>query len=352
MKTIKSIFLFALLTTVLNLTSCKKEDDETIKGAFSDGMFIVNEGPFQNGSGTITFYKADSGLVKQNIFESINGRPLGNIAQSMTISNGNGYIVVNNAGKVEIVDIATFKSKGTITGLTNPSEFLLIDAKKAYVSDWNGKVAVIDLSSNTITKQIAAGTGPDAMILSGNFVFVANSGGFGMDSTVSVIDVVKDQVIKTFQVGHAPSGFVADVNGKIWVICKGKGFNGWPQASDTPGTLMRIDPVALTVELVYKFPLKDVHPEKLVIDKQRTKLYFLYNYGIYRYNVLTAIVSEKMVSRSFYSLGFENKTGYLYAADAKNYISNGIVLRIKAEDGKVVDSIASGIVPRSFAFPE
>jgi hypothetical protein len=98
--------------------------------------------------------------------------------------------------------------------------------------------------------------------------------------------------------------------------------------------------------------LSDVHPEKLVINKQKSMLYFLYNYGIYRFNITAENSSpEEIVSRSFYSLGFENKTGYLYASDVKDYSSNGIVLRIKANDGSVVDSIVAGIIPRGFTFP-
>jgi len=355
MKTIKTTFLILTIAVMaVVFSSCKKEKDESPDGVFSKGIFIVNEGPFQTGSGTITFYKTDSNLIKQDIFEKVNSRPLGNIVQSMSILNDKGYIVINNAGKVEVVDIATFASKATITGLKNPSQFLSIDSRKAYVSDWVGKVAVIDLNTNTIEKQIPAGTGPDAMIKSGNYVFVSNTGGFGVDSTITVIDAITDKVVKVLQVGHVPSELVTDANGKIWLLCKGKGYNGWPQAGDTQGKLVRIDPIGLTVEMTYTFPSKNLHPEKLVINKQKNLMYFLYNYGIYKLGIqlTNTSIPEKVFSRSFYSLGYENKTGYLYAADAKNYVNNGIVLRIKADDGKVVDSIPSGISPRSFAFPE
>jgi YVTN family beta-propeller protein len=290
--------------------------------------------------------------VKQDVFESVNGRPLGNIAQSMTIYNGKGYIVVNNAGKVEVVDAATFMSEATISNLINPSQFLVIDAQKAYVSDWIGHIAVIDLNSNTVTRTISAGTGPDVMVKSGNYVYVANTGGFSVDSTVTVINHTTDQVIKVIQVGYVPAGLVADGNGKIWVMCKGIGYNGFPGPGDTPGSLLRIDPFSFAVDFTYDFISSDVHPDKLLINKQKSMLYFLYNNGIYRFNITSGnSVPVEIVSRSFYSLGYENKTGYLYASDVKDYISNGVVIRIKADDGSVVDSIPAGIIPRGFAFP-
>jgi YVTN family beta-propeller protein len=352
MKTIKLNLLLLLISSAIAYTSCNKADD-SVKGAYSNGIFIVNEGPFQNGTGTITFFNPDSNLVKPDIFEAVNGRPLGNIAQSMTIFNGKGYIVVNNAGKVEVVDIASFKSLGTITNLINPSQFLVIDSKKAYVSDWIGHVAVVDLTTNTVTRTIPAGTGPDAMLKSGNYVYVANSGGLSVDSTVTVIDYLSDQVVKVIKVGDAPSGLVADGNGKIWVLCKGIGFSGWAQPGDTPGYLNRIDPNSLNVDLTFVFPSSTDHPEKPVINKQKSFLYFLNNNAIYRFNLtLSNPVPELFISRSFYSLGYENKTGYLYASDARDYVGNGLVLRIKSDDATIIDSIAAGIIPRAFAFPE
>jgi YVTN family beta-propeller protein len=353
MKIRKTSLLLLILAVIFISISCTKEDDSSKTGAFSSGIFIVNEGPFQTGTGTITYYNPDSNLVKQDVFEMVNHRPLGNIAQSMTIYNGKGYIVVNNAGTVEVVDLATFKSEATITNMINPSQFLVIDASKAYVSDWIGHIAVVDMASNTINRTIPAGTGPDEMLKSGNYVYVANTGGFSVDSTVTVIDFTTDRVIKTIKVGDVPSGLVADGNGRIWVLCKGKGFSGWPQAGDTPGKLIRIDPFSLAVDYTYNFPATDVHPEKLLINKQKSILYFLYNYGVYRFNITLENASPELLkSRSFYSLGYENSTGYLYASDPKNYVSSGIVIRFNASDGSVVDSIQAGIIPRGFAFPE
>lgn len=353
MKTLKSTAYLLALALLVLFTACNKDDAALQNGAFSKGIFIVNEGAYQGGTGTITYYNPDSNLVKQDIFEAVNGRPLGNIAQNMTIYNGKGYIVVNNAGTVEVVDVATFKSEATITNLINPSQFLVIDDKKAYVSDWVGHVAVVDLATNTVTKTIPAGTGPDMMVKSGNYVYVANSGGLGLDSTITVIDFTYNQVVKVIKVGDAPSGIVVDGNGKIWVLCKGIGFTGWPQSGDTPGRLVRIDPSDLSIDYAYSFNSVGDHPEKLVINKQKSILYFLFNNGIYQMNIaLGSSTPGQLISRYFYSLGYENKTGYLYASDPKDYTGNGLVFRIKAEDGSIIDSIQAGIIPRAFAFTE
>jgi len=354
MNLLKSSIVFIVLTLLVSGISCTKDEDKSVKGAFSNGLFIVNEGAFQTGTGTITYFDPDSSLVKQDIFELINGRPLGNIAQSLTLYNGKGYIVINNAAKVEVVDAATFKSTGTITGLQYPSQFLPINSQKAYVSDWSGSIAVIDLQSNTVLSNIAAGTGPDAMVKSGNYVYVANTGGFNVDSTITVIDFTTDKVVKTIEVGDVPIGIKADNQGRIWVLCKGRGYASWPAPGDTPGRLVRIDPVTLEISLTFLFINTTDHPERLVINKQKTRLYFLYNSGIYYFDLTKAFPAPELLTptRYFYSLGYENKTGYLYACDAKDFSHDGIVIRYNAENGSVVDSIQSGIVPREFAFTE
>jgi YVTN family beta-propeller protein len=352
MKTLKTSLIFVVFAAAIAFTSCKKEDNSN-DSDFTNGIFIVNEGPFQSGTGTITYFNPDSKIVTQDIFESVNGRPLGNIAQSITLFNGKAYIVVNNGGKVEVVDANTFKSTATIANLTNPSQFLAIDNTKAYVSNWVGHIAVVDLLTNSVSKTIPAGTGPDNMIKSGNYVYVANAGGLSIDSTITVIDYMTDQVVKTIKVGEAPTGLVADGNGRIWIICKGNGFAGYPAAGDTPGKLIRINPATLSVDFTYKFGSTSDHPEKLVINKQKSILYFLHNNGIYSFNIaMSNAVPEKLVSRYFYELGYENKTGYLYASDPKDYSNDGIVLRLKATDGSMVDSIPAGIIPGGFAFPE
>jgi len=349
MKTTPIKLTALAILLVITLISCNKEEDTGSGLKLMHGIFITNEGPFQTGTGTVTFYDFDSKNTTQDIFQKINNREIGNVLQSMTINGEIAYLVVNNAAKVEVVDASTFKSKGTIIGLSQPRYLLVVNDKKGYISDWAGVVNIVDLVSNTVTGTIQAGTGPEMMLKSGKYLYLLNSGGFTVDSTVTVIDPMTDKVVKTIQVYDRPTGIVADANGKIWVMCSGKGFNGWPDPADTQGYLVRINPETLSVDFTVPFTEPSLHPEKLVINKTGSILYFLYDSGIFSFNIgFSAVFPTRLINRSnLYALAYDADNEFLMVSDPLDYQSDGWIYRYRAESGALIDSIRAGIIPGS-----
>lgn len=342
------IKLFFILITCLSVfSSCTKDEDPKNEGLFSNGYYITNEGPFASGTGTVSYFDEDSSLVRHDIFETANGRPLGNIVQSIAISGENAYVVVNNAAKIEVVELSTFKSVATITGLVLPRYLLPITAGKAYVSDWKGVVSIIDMSTNSVKAEIPAGTGPETMLKAGKYVYVLNAGGMTIDSTVTIIDFSTDKVVKTLKVYDRPTGAIADASGKVWVMCSGKGFNGWPMPGDTKGHLIRIDPSTLEIDLDFEFPEVSMHPEKLVTNKSASKLFFLYNNGIYTYGTSFAGQSPQLLVEhsNLYALAFDQAKNLVLASDPVDFQQNGWILRYNADNGQKLDSIPAGIIP-------
>ena len=73
MNILKEItFLFFAL---LLFNSCSVDNgndiDPPISGDYENGYFITNEGPFQNGSGSLTFVD-DDGTITQNVYKKVN----------------------------------------------------------------------------------------------------------------------------------------------------------------------------------------------------------------------------------------------------------------------------------------
>ena len=88
--------VFKFLVLVLfggPLTSCM-EWDYGMEEEFQiteKGLFITNEGNFQYGNATLSFYNPDTRKVENEIFYRANGMKLGDVAQSMIIRDGHPY---------------------------------------------------------------------------------------------------------------------------------------------------------------------------------------------------------------------------------------------------------------------
>lgn len=339
---------------VLSFAACRKDknnnsDQQVLP--YETGVFISCEGPFQSGTGTISFFNRSTSAVDNDIFEKVNDRPLGNIVQSIAIYNDKGYIPVNNAGKVEVVSMADFISTGTINGFTSPRYFVGFNSSKGYVSDMSGFVAVVDLGSNTITKKIMNGRSPENMVIANNKLFVLNFGGWGTDSTITVINTNADTIEKTIFVTYKPNSIRTDANGKLWIMCGGKGFTGYPQSDDTEGHLLCLNATTYTVEKDIPFPTTGDHPEHMVFNSNKTKAFYINNNMVYQFDLGSASLNTtSFVSKSFYSLGFDPVSGNLYAADPVDYSQSGWVFRYNADNGTKIDSFKVGVIPGNFDF--
>src|SRR2546421_1774917 len=115
MKTIK-LYLAVLLAMNFIITGCKKDEKPlpaTASLNLTNGVFITNEGSFGNGDGSVSFFRPASHEIINDVFMTVNHRPLGDVVQSMILFNNKGYIVVNNSQKIEVVNKNNFSSTGT-----------------------------------------------------------------------------------------------------------------------------------------------------------------------------------------------------------------------------------------------
>ena len=345
-------------TVILTATlfGCKKDNpipsNTSTAVSYSNGVFVSCEGPFGSGTGTVSFYNRSSGIVTNDIFQTANGFPLGNIVQSVAIYNGKGYIAVNNAAKVEVVDATDFKSRGTITGLTNPRYFLGISSSKGYLTEWGSStssIKVINLATNLVSTSINTANGAESMVKLNNKVYVTCNGGYGKDSVVMVINTLTDAVIDTIVVGPNPDDIQVDANGNLWVLCSGQ-WNSSFTALDQTGKLVRIDTTTNTANLSLSFSSTSSQPANLTMNTAKDKMYFTYQGSVYTHAISSSTLnSTAYIGRSFYGLGLDPVTDYLFATDPGNYVSNGKVIRYNTTATKI-DSFTVGIIPGGLTF--
>ncbi len=353
---IKRFFLNSVLAAAaLFFTACNPDSGPTApKGAYEKGVFILNEGNFQKGNSAVSFFDRDAKTVMPDIFNTINSRPLGDVAQSMAAHNDRAYLVVNNSNKVEVVDINTFGSLGAISGLAMPRYFAAAN-NKGYVTEWvnygsKGRVSVVDLSTNTVTKTIEVGLMPENLLAVNNKIYVVNSS----ENTISVINAATDALETTITLVDSPNSLVLDRNNKLWVLAGGKkAYNAdytVNESQSTVGNLIRLNPSNNAVELTLSFTSRKDSPGHLKINGAKNKLYYRYAGKIYQFDIAaTALPANALLNRNFYGLGVDPATDLIYGADAGFFTSNGKVVRFNP-NGTPLDSFQVAIGPNSFLF--
>lgn len=339
-----------LIAGMLFIVGCEQGEtiapdngNNNIPRSFKPGVFIINEGNFGWGNGSVSFFDRADSKVYNHLFQKANDRALGDVPQSMFIMDSLGFIVVNNSGKVEVINMESFISVNTITGLTSPRYFLPVSESIAYVSDlYSGSVTLVRLDDFTIIKTIETGMSTEQMIKIGDELFVANwSGG----NKILVIDIVEGKLVDTIAVIMEPNSMVLDKHRKLWVLCSGGFLN-----EEMPG-IIRIDPVTREKEKIFRFSMLESSPSHLCINGSGDTLYYLNN-GIFQMPVTeTEIPSDPLVQNGklFYSIGIDPESGIIYAADAIDYQQKGKVFRYMPE-GALKDSFDVDIIPGSFVF--
>lgn len=352
----KSKFNLIAAAGVLLIAACEKIKESESHFPILKGVFVVNEGAFGQSNGDISFFSDDGNARISKLFEVVNKRPLGDVVQSMTIIGDRAWLVANNSQKIEVVTTLTFKSVGVINGFASPRYIVPVNDSIAYVSDWSANtIKIINLSSLSITGNIPAGNGPEQMLQVGSKVYVTNVGGFGNDSTVTVINTLSNSVINTLHVGVNPNSIQRDTSGMLWILCGGTlGPDYTPNtADDIGGTLLKIDPSTDAIIHTFNF-LQGEHPLKLTTNANKDKLYFLRGSSAYTGNICmmdinaVALPAGAIINREFYGLGIHPKNENMYGAIG-SFSADSWVLRYN-NTTQLLDSIRVGIGPNGFVF--
>lgn len=343
-------YFLCVVISVVGLSAC--DDDET-KGKYEDGIFVVNEGTFGAGNGSVT-HISSTGSATQNIFKNAAGLFAGDVAQSLTFNNGTGYLVVNGDSKIEVVN-SSFASVRTITDedIDKPRYVEVIN-DRAYISVWgpydenfslvDSYVLVYDLTTNSVVKKIDTHEGTENLLYNGDLLFASNYN-YGASSTVAVIDPDDNSLVDQIEVSAGPAGMVADANGKIWVVCVG-GFGAGN------GHLYRIDPNTLDVE--DEITITGVPGVDIATTPEKNKIIYNVGTSVYSLDITATEESSEPIFEagdvtSLYALNVDPGTGNVYIGDAPSFTAVGKVY-VYSFGGEKITSFDAGIGPTQIVF--
>lgn len=322
----------------------------------SQGVFILNEGTFQNNNSTLDYYDYSTKTLRKDVFGAANsGKKLGDTGNDIEIYGSKIYIVMNGSNTVEVANALTVKSLATVS-LTNGGKprqprAIVFDKNHAFVSCFDGTVQVIDTATLQVSSSIPVGRNPERMAISAGRLFVANSGGLSYpsyDTTVSVIDLQGLRELKKITVPKNPGDVYADKYGKVYVISHGDyakvlpsttlidslyrttaGYSKSPQAMCFSGDSAYVfanDPVSGKAA----YPLLNVKTQAVINND------FIHD------------GSESLIATPF-ALATDPTTKNIFIGDARDFTSNGQVI-IYDRNGNKLTAFAAGLNPGFFAF--
>ena len=373
--------VFCVLTVfviALAATSCRKAqkiipstDTNVGPGESGDikGFFLLNEGNMGSNKATLDYYDYQTGIYHKNIFAERNpsvARELGDVGNDLQIYGGKLYAVINCSHFVEVMDVHNAKH---ISQISIPNcRYITFSGKFAYVSSYagpveidpnsrKGYVAKIDTATLQVVDECIVGYQPEEMVVVGNKLYVANSGGYRVpnyDNTVSVIDLNTFTVAKTITVAINLHRMEKDKYGRIYVSSRGDYY-------DIPSMTFVID--SNTDEVIESLDLLPNSEMAIAGDS----LYMYASYWSYFTNTQTVsyaiydVKKREVVTRNFitdgteaqikvpYGIAVNKKAGEFFVTDAKDYVTPGKLYCFNL-DGTLKWSVTTGDIPAHFAF--
>jgi YVTN family beta-propeller protein len=331
------------------------------------GIFILNQGSGIGSSikynSSLTFYNQSTKALIADAYSVANTMGIGAIGNDMAIYGSKMYIVATISSVVDIVDPRTarlIKQDSLLISNYVIAPPLYWDRREprniifykgnAFISCYDGTVAVMDTVTLSITKYITVGRYPEGMAIANGKLYVANSG-VGLSNSVSVIDLNTMTETKKITVIPSPMSVVADALGNIYVASRPDAIfvNGFNSSPDTPtvGGVTIIDSKTDLVKSQTPMYLSSIAPMTI----QGDSLYFVTgngNIAIYIAETMTK-VSDNFITDGTpiinpFAITINSANGEVFIGDAKDDISNGSVYAFD-KTGKLEYSLAAGINP-------
>jgi len=294
--------------------SCKPPVKETdpLPDLHNSGIYIVNEGNFMSGNGSVSFYDSTTNKVTQDLFFLKNNKAAGDVCQSLSFYKNQFYLVVNNSSKIELMNEDFINTK-TISGLTSPRYIAFAPNQKGYITDLYAKgVSVLNTKTETIEKKISINYWTEEIIEYSDTLYVTSPA----SKYVYLIDSKTDMLKDSIDIGFGSSSITIDGNNLLWVLCDGR------QTNSILPSLKCINPINRQIVRTIEAADYSSFASKIKYNPIDKHIYWI-DAGIYALN--TNLVNAAKVlaidskGRNFYGLGINNNTGDIIVSNAGDF---------------------------------
>lgn len=336
------------------------------------GFYLVNEGNMGSNKCTIDYYDYQTGLYNRNLYAERNPNvvmELGDVGNDVAVYGSKLYVVVNCSHKVEVMDAHSGVRIGQID-IPN-CRYIKFRRNKAYITSYIGPVLIdpeapkgavfeVDTASLKVTRKVTVGYQPEEMEIVGDYMYVANSGGYRApyyDNKLSVIELTDFKQVRQIPLGINLHRVRKDAYNQLWVTSQGdhesRASRIFVLDSHNPYNEMRpCDTLNIPCSNMA------IHGDSLYFYSAQWNNFTQENtvsYGII--NVKT----HQLVSTNFitdgtdkeitipYGIAIHPETGDIFVTDAKNYVSSGTLYCFNSQ-GRLKWKVRTGDIPAHIAF--
>lgn len=329
------------LPSLLLLQSCEDQviGPPLVAPLGDERVAVLCEGNFMWGNAKLDVISTDTGStwIWNNAFESVNSKPIGDVLQSGLVAGNNLFLSVNNSGKVLALDPVTLKQTKSNTTLKSPRNLLMVGSE-LWVSDlYANKISVLDTSNLKTVKEIAVGGWTETMVRWGEYVAVAAYKG-----EVLLVNPSTRVIERTLKVDSGALHLVVDAAQQLWVGCSVNGT-----ASLTAFALGQID----FMEVAHWSMKGDLG--SIQLSRNGGTLFVSRNNKLYSFRAdaqseanMSMLVDPGLTQ--LYGYYYDLGANVFYFADAKDYVSNGVVLRYPMDNPSKKSLHNTGVNPSFF----
>lgn len=342
-----------------------------------EGMYLLNEGNMGSNKSTLDYLDFATNRYHRNIYAEMNPtvvKELGDVGNDIKIYGNRVYAVINCSHKVEVLDLHTGKRLGKVD-ISN-CRYIAFKGSRAYVTSYvgpvsldpalstQGEIVAFDTATLAIEARVSIGRQPDELVIVGDRIYAANSGGYtppNYDNTVSEVQILSDGSmvelrripvdINLFRIRH-------DRFDRLWVASRGD-YYGHPsrifvlERNPKNGGLYEVTDtikasclnICIHEDILYFYSV-----DWSYLTNSNTITYGRVDMKTKRVipgNFITDGTAADIVIP--YGIAVHPTTGFIFITDAKNYVSSGD-LRCYSPEGKLLWKVKTGDIPAHMAF--
>ena len=321
------------------MISCRKDEpfgpvfltnEDSVKVSLGQRLIVGCEGNFQFNNASLYEINLETGSINSNVFARNNDVLLGDVLQDIEHRNDTLFIVLNNSGLVRLLNDSTFEEIAVIDGLTSP-RYVLIVGHHLWVTDlYSNIISIYDLHSLTRTRTIESHGWAERILYRNGSVYVAN-----VDSkkimVYSLEGVLTDEQTLDIEPNHfflVRQGFIV-ANGNI--------------AENQNSTIKALDfNLAEVKSLNYDETIR-------AITTSGDKVFVAFDSDVQVLNVddLSELGGFMTNAQTTYSMMADSARNELYIMDAKDFISNGEVMRYSISAQQMLAKYQVGVIPQA-----